>query len=354
MIGNPPYKIIPKDDPFKSLYNNLYIVAHGGKRNLYHLFFEIGIGLLKHDGILSYISPDTYFSGNDTEALRKYLVEHTNIKSIVHYAEKDKVFENVTQAVAVIVLLKQQHQTNFSIALSDRIEKIEYKNLTKENKYVFKSSNCVIEKMRSCKLTFGDICEGYKGDVNLALKKTYFMQKSIKNALPLVRGIQIIKYSYTAGNEFCLLTALSKNHTKKKRIVFQEVANMGLQQRVKGTILQDVICGDSCNIIFSKDERINDNNFVLGVLNSNAVNYYFKFFNQTNHVPIGELKKIPFPSATAEQQKPIIALVDKILAAKKSNPKADTYALEAQVDNLVYKLYSLDEEEIRIVEEKRE
>ena len=67
------------------------------------------------------------------------------------------------------------------------------------------------------------------------------------------------------------------------------------------------------------------------------------------------LLSIPLPkNPTAEQQKPIIALVDKILAAKKANQNANTDALEAQVDNLVYKLYSLDEEEIRIVERKQE
>ncbi len=168
----------------------------------------------------------------------------------------------------------------------------------------------------------------------------------------MVRGIQLNKYSFEKSNEYCSLDAVSRNHIKKERIVFQEVSNMGLTHRTKGTILKDVICGHSTNYIFSKMTEI-DNRFILAVLNSKAVNYYFKFFNQTNHVPIGELKKIPFPQATPEQQKPIIYLVDKILSAKKANPKADTSNLEAEIDYLVYDLYNLKEDEIAIIEGKQ-
>jgi adenine-specific DNA-methyltransferase len=45
-----------------------------------------------------------------------------------------------------------------------------------------------------------------------------------------------------------------------------------------------------------------------------------------------------------------IKLVDQILTAKKSDPKADTTALEKAIDQLVYQLYGLTEEEIKIVE----
>ena len=43
-------------------------------------------------------------------------------------------------------------------------------------------------------------------------------------------------------------------------------------------------------------------------------------------------------------------LVGRILSAKKSNPQADTTALEAEIDSLVYDLYGLTEDEIAIVE----
>ncbi|MFZ2969549.1 MAG: hypothetical protein WA063_00210 [Minisyncoccia bacterium] len=53
-----------------------------------------------------------------------------------------------------------------------------------------------------------------------------------------------------------------------------------------------------------------------------------------------------------EQQKPFINLVDQILKKKKDNPNADTGELEREIDEMVYELYGLTEEEIGIVEGK--
>jgi hypothetical protein len=91
---------------------------------------------------------------------------------------------------------------------------------------------------------------------------------------------------------------------------------------------------------------------LLGLLNSKLVNYYFKFYNQTNHVPIGEIKKIPVQPITENNRlivDQIQNLVEKILELKKQ--KSDTTALESEIDLLVYKLYDLTPAEIKIIEE---
>ena len=49
----------------------------------------------------------------------------------------------------------------------------------------------------------------------------------------------------------------------------------------------------------------------------------------------------------------IESLVEKILAAKKENPQADTGTWEREIDRLVYELYELTEEEKAIVENKK-
>ncbi len=56
------------------------------------------------------------------------------------------------------------------------------------------------------------------------------------------------------------------------------------------------------------------------------------------------------PVKVAKDIVPFITLVDQILAAKTANPKADTGALEAQIDEAVYTLYGLTAEEVRAVE----
>ncbi|MFM6205596.1 hypothetical protein, partial [Planktothrix sp.] len=65
-------------------------------------------------------------------------------------------------------------------------------------------------------------------------------------------------------------------------------------------------------------------------------------------IRIYELSSLPIkiPPNKSDFEK----LVDQILTAKKSNPNADTTILEQQIDQLVYELYGLTEEEIKIVE----
>ncbi|MGQ9864489.1 MAG: hypothetical protein ACUVRD_08455, partial [Bacteroidia bacterium] len=61
----------------------------------------------------------------------------------------------------------------------------------------------------------------------------------------------------------------------------------------------------------------------------------------------------PLPPITSANQ-PLVAqieaLVDKILAAKKHNPQTDTSHWEREIDNLVYALYELTDEEIALIE----
>ncbi|MDO8624984.1 MAG: TaqI-like C-terminal specificity domain-containing protein, partial [Candidatus Diapherotrites archaeon] len=62
------------------------------------------------------------------------------------------------------------------------------------------------------------------------------------------------------------------------------------------------------------------------------------------------LSQIPIPAAPPEKQKAVERLVDRILAAKQRDPEADTSALEREIDELVYALYGLTPEEIKLVE----
>ena len=62
---------------------------------------------------------------------------------------------------------------------------------------------------------------------------------------------------------------------------------------------------------------------------------------------------IPVPPITPENQSlvaQIESLVDQILARKRGNPPADTRDLERAIDDLVYRLYDLTPDEIRLVE----
>ena len=73
-------------------------------------------------------------------------------------------------------------------------------------------------------------------------------------------------------------------------------------------------------------------------------------FDDYKKITREQLSKSPWQNEKNRQQCPIIALVDKILAAKKANPQVDTSAWERAIDGLVYELYGLTEEEVKVVE----
>ena len=62
------------------------------------------------------------------------------------------------------------------------------------------------------------------------------------------------------------------------------------------------------------------------------------------------MENITIPTATKEQKKEIITLVDKKKKKKKADSSADTTEWEKQIDQKVYELYGLTEDEIAIVE----
>ena len=97
--------------------------------------------------------------------------------------------------------------------------------------------------------------------------------------------------------------------------------------------------------------------YLLGIINSTLLTFYALERNIIKHgerkqpqIRIKEFVKIPIAKASGEKKDEIKALVIKILDAKEKNPTADTSALEAEIDQLVYQLYGLTEDEIAIVE----
>lgn len=62
------------------------------------------------------------------------------------------------------------------------------------------------------------------------------------------------------------------------------------------------------------------------------------------------VETFPIPSASTQQAE-IVGLVDNVLEANATRQKADTSALEAQIDSIVYRLYGLTDEEIAVFEQ---
>jgi hypothetical protein len=115
----------------------------------------------------------------------------------------------------------------------------------------------------------------------------------------------------------------------------------------------DFPCYVARTFLVIKSSRINLK-YLLGILNSRLMKFWLhkkgKLQGNLFQVDKVPLLDIPIHCPSLPQQQTIIALVDRILDAKRKNPEADTIKLEREIDQLVYKLYGLTEDEIKIVE----
>ncbi|EAK9946431.1 class I SAM-dependent DNA methyltransferase [Campylobacter lari] len=102
--------------------------------------------------------------------------------------------------------------------------------------------------------------------------------------------------------------------------------------------------------------------YLLGLLSSNLITYYYKNFSQGCKLGIKgyqynkhALENLPLPKINSKNEKlanEFVSLVDEILKAKEQDKNADTKTQEDKINSIVYKLYNLNEEEIKIIENK--
>ncbi len=137
---------------------------------------------------------------------------------------------------------------------------------------------------------------------------------------------------------------------EKEKIVWASVGHIEHSFIPKDMLLQDT------NYFFSTSNR-----YLLGILNSKPITYYLADIQ----TPLGNtgafrnykynIEKLPIPKINSKNQKiadELVNSVDEILKAKEQDKNANTQELENKINSLVYKLYNLTEDEIKIIEGK--
>lgn len=143
IVGNPPYKKIPKNADEALCMTP---VCHGAP-NLYFLFLSMGMHNLIENGELVYIIPRSWTSGAYFEYFRKYLHSNCVITYIHLFGSRDNVFkgESVLQETMIIRLKKSQiRPQNITISFSETYKLIDtktfsvpYNSIVAPNGYVF-------------------------------------------------------------------------------------------------------------------------------------------------------------------------------------------------------------------------
>uniref|UniRef100_UPI002473CE5C TaqI-like C-terminal specificity domain-containing protein n=1 Tax=Lunatimonas salinarum TaxID=1774590 RepID=UPI002473CE5C len=111
----------------------------------------------------------------------------------------------------------------------------------------------------------------------------------------------------------------------------------------------DTYCVNTAYIIPKADK------YLLALLNSSMVHFFYS--NLTSTIRGGYLRfirqylaQIPIIEPSSQLREVIETLVNQIIETKKQDPTSDTSTIEAEIDQLIYGIYGLSEEEIEILE----
>jgi hypothetical protein len=167
---------------------------------------------------------------------------------------------------------------------------------------------------------------------------------------------------------------LSQNNSPKtivykQRIATQRITGVDERLRIVATIIDPITYfADSTNSLIVSETSEYSILYLLGLLNSLLFQWRFKLTSSNNNVGTNELQSMPFrrikfiDSTDKARHDKMVALVKDMLRLQKSmevlkNPvdkqmlQRQFETTDGQIDALVYELYGLTEEEIRIVEE---
>lgn len=145
VIGNPPYVRVHN---LENQYNKVkeYSFCNTGMTDLYIVFFEIGLKMLNKDGVLCYITPNSFCNSLAGNELRKYLKENRNLESLYdlgHYQPFDvTTYTMITKICNKKVFEKcKYYKYDINTEKPKYMCDIEYKNLFIDQKIVLSNNN---------------------------------------------------------------------------------------------------------------------------------------------------------------------------------------------------------------------
>jgi hypothetical protein len=370
VIGNPPYVQVPK-----GIYSReQFPYSEGkdkGKQNLYKVFTEQSYNLIKENGIATMIVQSSLMADLSSQYTRELLLTKTQIREILEFPKKSanqggQVFENVLQGTCIYAFKKTMPTENatFKVSINNDVTTIRnfrYETLQQNELIKFYPNGYfipllkpnefqIVRQMQKVSVPLKSfIVEKTQGDMNQTTNKDGF--SDVQTDVKLVRGRNIhryfIDYHSTEFLKTNFKTEKVKMNENNKYLVCQRTTGTVDKHRLHFAVTQNFgkyLFNEHSNKILLKDI---EPEFVMGLLNSSLLDWYFRKTSTNNEVNGYEIEQLPIPSIPPAQQ-PIISLVNEILTLKKSNQP--TEALEKEIDMLVYGLYGLSEEEIGVIE----
>jgi hypothetical protein len=396
VIANPPYVTIGgkedahTSDTLKDIYS-VQFSSYEYKTNLFVLFIERALNLIAEKDVVVYILPRTLLDNYHMLKIRQNILGKTMISTILEL--KGDVFDDAVIGGNIIIILKKfnsQDVRNNNIVNATSIETLELENIIfnkiSQNKYLQSFQNRfyvntnetaeLFSKIMNNKLMLGEICE-IKNGVNTGNAANILLSdtKKYKKSRPILEGKDVNRFTIDWGGSWINYDTelkqkidINELDTRQGKIDFalreerifnseKIIIRQTADKLIASLDTDKFITRHSTHLILSKSKLISLK-YVLGLLNSKLLNYYYSLLVPEKgkvfaEVKIVNLEKLPISNADSKHQNTVTNLVDQILAAKRVNLAADTSALEAEIDRLVYGLYGLTEDEKAIVEGKK-
>ncbi len=375
VIGNPPYAQVKKGIVSKEQYP----YSEGkdvGKQNLYKLFIEASYNLLKESGVSTLIVQSSLMCDMSSAYTRELLLTKAKIQKIIEFPKiapnnGGQVFKSVLQGTCISIFIKScpNNDTQFKISINNDISTIN--SLTFENvnqlelkryfsaRYeiplIMKGEMDIIKKVKSHQKLKTIIADSLQGNINtIYLPK---IKSEIQTDIFIAKGANVHRYCIDTDVFFGkpnkqVQELVKRNYNAGAVLVTQNITGTTDACRIHAAYAEckntKFVFLHSVNILYLPNPS--SAKFILAILNSKLSDWLFRKTSTNNHCNMYELIDLPIPHANESQEQHIIALVDKITDAKKADRMSDTSKLEAEIDELVYQLYGLDEEEIRIIE----
>ncbi|CCH51848.1 Modification methylase PaeR7I Short=M.PaeR7I [Fibrisoma limi BUZ 3] len=422
VVGNPPYIRQEELGANKTVYQKAFPNTYAGTADLYVMFIEQGLNLLRVGGQFAYILPNKWMRAGYGANLRKWL-KQWNIEQITDFGDLP-VFDEATTYPSILAIQKAPSTGQLRAAqvdtlkfgkgglaayLPDRTFSVPTDSL-QDGGWVLSDASVqnLLTKLRK---TGKPLCE-YVQDkiyygVKTGLNEAFVINAETRDRLiaedprsaevikPFLAGRDIKRYQTPKAEKFLIFArrgiqiedypAILKHlETYREELMPKPKGFSGKWNgRKAGTYnwyeIQDAVdyfpefekphiiaptttkesscIWDESGIYFNEKTTIvaTANKYVLGIMNCRTTNFVMQQISSTKQNGYFEYKpvyisQIPIPDISADAQAPFIEKVDAILAAKRDNPKADTSALEAELDQMVYALFALTPEEIVIVE----
>ena len=390
IIGNPPWGAEISNSE-KTYYKNLF-KSGSGIIDTFALFIEKSLLLLKDGSYLGFILPDIILLKNYPQ-IRELILESCIITDIYYTG---MAFKGVNLDSVVIILKKEKeykkrNNNRIDIKVDDTIRKIEQKLFLENKDYKFNlnfdSQTLKLKrKLESKSIKLGSLLEIHEGIHSGNIREKLFIDENISKDCKklLFRGAEINRYYKKWNGKY---VNYNKNIINRN---VKEYANLGRIEYFTNPKILVRRTGDKLLAMIDEDKYFASNNFfvlyekdklkeklslkyLLAILNSSLSTWYFltiqprkgKLFAEIkiNHLAEIPIYKIDF-SDKKEKAKhdKLVKLTDKILKLNKqlqSTPensdkwngiKKEIGKVDGEIDERVFELYGLGEEEIGIIE----